>query len=156
MFGEDSMRDPGCSICNLLPYGECDFHKDWIVSIYGRGNSLIGEWEIENRSEKEATDEAISDIEIAFSDCIDWTLTERNKFYEKNKKFIRGQSNLLMRKNSMIPPVDIYDNGGISSDRYTVFFPSDDTSALGIGHTGNVSNGFCMWIEAKNPRIWGE
>ena len=48
----------------------------------------------------------------------------------------------------MIPSVDIYDNGGKTFDRYTVFFPSDETSALGIGPTGNVPNGFCMWVFA--------
>ncbi len=49
------------------------------------------------------------------------------------------------------PPVEIYDNGGRTFDRYTVFFPGEDLGALGIGKTGNVPRGFCMWVEAIRP-----
>jgi hypothetical protein len=40
----------------------------------------------------------------------------------------------------------IYDNGGRSFDRFTVFMP--DGYVLGIGETGNVPNGFCMTVDA--------
>ena len=43
--------------------------------------------------------------------------------------------------------VTIYDNGGRSFDRYTVFL-HDHGYTLGIGGTGNVPNGFCMTVDA--------
>jgi len=43
--------------------------------------------------------------------------------------------------------VTVYDNGGRSFDRYTVFL-NDHGYALGIGETGNVPNGFCMTVDA--------
>ncbi|MBA3355871.1 MAG: hypothetical protein H0U18_08025 [Pyrinomonadaceae bacterium] len=46
--------------------------------------------------------------------------------------------------------VTIFDNGGRTFDRYTVFFDfeGDDSYALGIGDTGNVPDGFCMTVDA--------
>lgn len=52
--------------------------------------------------------------------------------------------------------IRIYDNGGRSFDRYTVYFEEVDYF-LGIGDTGNVPNGFCMTVDAvKGPHLGEE
>lgn len=55
---------------------------------------------------------------------------------------------------AVYPNLRIYDNGGRSFDRYTVFFP--EGYALGIGETGNVPNGFCQHVEALEGSHLGE
>lgn len=44
-----------------------------------------------------------------------------------------------------MPDVHVYDNGGVTFDRYTAEFPDGDV--LLIGPTGNVPNGVCMYAE---------
>lgn len=52
--------------------------------------------------------------------------------------------------------VRIYDNGGETFDRYTVFFSDHPGNVLGIGDTGNVPNGYCMHVEAEEGEHLGE
>lgn len=52
--------------------------------------------------------------------------------------------------------VTIYDNGGETFDRYTVFHSDPDEPTIGIGDTGNVPNGFCMTVDAVEGDHLGE
>jgi len=48
---------------------------NWIVRIYDENNKVVDHWIIKDRSEMEASKEAMSEIEHRHPNCADWTLT---------------------------------------------------------------------------------
>ena len=48
--------------------------QDWLVSVYDEEDAVVATWQIENRTEQEASDEAATDIEREYPDA-DWTLS---------------------------------------------------------------------------------
>jgi hypothetical protein len=66
------------------------------------------------------------------------------------------QDDVLDEKGLSLGQVTVFDNGGQSFDRYTVFFDDGFGTALGIGETGNVPNGFCQSVDAQPGEHLGE
>jgi len=48
--------------------------QDWLVRVYDEDDAEIDSWTIENRTERQASDEAEADVG-RMSDADDWTLT---------------------------------------------------------------------------------
>lgn len=51
------------------------------MTVYGKGNAIVGEWTIEDRTESEAESEALADVERDFPDSLDWTLMPNRRAY---------------------------------------------------------------------------
>ena len=55
---------------------DCSSPKDWIVTVYDNEDEVIAEWEILNRTEREADSEAEADVARIYN-ADDWTLIEK-------------------------------------------------------------------------------
>lgn len=52
----------------------------------------------------------------------------------------------------MSAKVEVFDNGGDTLDRYTVFYPDGD--ARGMSKDPFSRFGFCQWVEADYDHVW--
>ena len=58
--------------------------SNWRVTTYDKDNEVLETFVIENRTEKEAEEEAANDVDVF--DCWDWTIAEIDKDIENYLK----------------------------------------------------------------------